>query len=190
MNTTTAFIGDSHAYSGIIGESAKLFSYCQGYLGLPVIDAQCKKLLDRCCNKYDLVFWSCSTELHGNKLLDKIKTLADLPMQSLLIEFESPNDRFCFNRDYTGSISDNDRRLLKKIYVDKIKYYMVTYSNLVLVPLAARYQMSDQSTYKYLRQLFPYRCVDLSIFDPKFVDEYCHLDQKSYLSLYNLLGTY
>jgi len=197
MKKSTAFVGDSHARSAIIGKSSNLFDYCQGSSALPVHDQETKNILDRCCNKYDLVFWSCSTELNGAKNYQFMMDLKLLPVEKRFYSFPF-NQRWWVGEIFSKEMKQFQRISLLSLYLEQVEYFMSTFSNIILVPLTAKFLLEKElenflkipSTYSILRKKYGVKCANLDemkINKDTFIDKYLHLSSVGYESLLELL---
>ena len=201
-----AFVGDSNAiianFPEVIPdfpEVIQAFSsyYVEGVPGLPVWDTKLNQILEVSCNRFNIVFWSCVTELHGIRRYLEVEKINSLPQSERFINFQGL-DRCCYKQKYYTSITKEQRLFLLKCYLEQIEFFLEKYPNIVLVPLSAKFMLPSlpeylrtPPTYQSLLNHYKHRCVDLSLIErtdlANFRDDDYHLSVKGFLLLKNIL---
>ena len=188
----TCFIGDSNA---IIPDCFGFPMHTSGIPGLPVWDKELISILDSVAH-FDIIFYSCATELHGIRRFKDIEALAKLPVEQRFIDFTGA-DRYCYKEKYYNTIPYSQRIFLLNKYIEQLKFIVSTWKQIVLVPIAAKFQLSPLPpqikfplTYKII--LSEFRAIALDTLDENdptnFRDEFWHLSEVGFRKLMGLLS--
>ncbi|MEM1003154.1 MAG: hypothetical protein AAGH46_10945, partial [Bacteroidota bacterium] len=129
------FCGDNKAKKSIYLDNVISF----GIGAMPINDLAVRNMLDEYKN-IDVIFFSCGFPLAGCKLLDEIKKLQKVDVESRLIPDRHRQDCRGFYKDnFWKSLLAEDISFLFQNWWEMIDYFYNKYQQIVLLPLSAHY---------------------------------------------------
>jgi|GEM_PF-2657039 len=205
MATTTAanticFIGDG--YADIFHEYASLYQgiTTEGIGSLPIWDVSLSNLLAK-YKSYNYIFLSCGMPNFG---IRRIQELLHLNLNNApsgrLVKFQGRDRHPWKDTNSKEIIPTTEFNWLLARYTEQIDYYLTLYPNIVLVPLANKFQLKDiplqagayQDVYTLL--IGKYKCIALDTISPtdltNFKDSLWHLSYIGNQRLVALLNAY